>query len=322
MNSIERRTFPLWVAVCHAYGWRAGIALVAFLGLACGPLTGLAHDRHSRERAVHVSISKPQLNPATGNYDASVTVRNTSRDILVEAPAYLVVEIEGTRGIKLLGHGGEATQHGRGRSADSEGHHSGRHSHRVPLPVPSRGIAPGGAIAGITLSFANPRGRPFRIEHRLVARYTRLNVVASTAVGSTGGVVNVTNTASPAHGASVTIPPGALDSAQVITIAVAPPKAVPGGLKLIGPVVSLLPKGLTFRAPVTLTLPVTDLPDLDDAAIFYFPPDGPPSLVMSATPDREPEISGQLFNRPLRQVSVKLAHFSDYATAVVSQRPS
>ncbi|RKY44130.1 MAG: hypothetical protein DRP81_05995 [Candidatus Omnitrophota bacterium] len=86
-----------------------------------------------------------------------------------------------------------------------------------------------------------------------------INVVAgdvSNVIGPEGGVIEVTDPASPLYGIKVEIPAGALEQETAITIgqAIAAP-SLPPELTPLSPVVTFQPEGLYFNLPVKITIP-------------------------------------------------------------------
>ena len=83
---------------------------------------------------------------------------------------------------------------------------------------------------------------------------------ASLAVGPSGGIVAVTDSASPLFGVRVSVPPGALLSDTIITVS--EPMVVPtfqnGSAAIVA--VQLEPSGLSFTKPVTLEVPYGGVP--------------------------------------------------------------
>ncbi len=84
-------------------------------------------------------------------------------------------------------------------------------------------------------------------------------ILASARIGPAGGTVTVTE--GPFAGASVTIPPGALQTEELITIAPGTGLTEPG-FDTWGPALAFGPPGLQFALPVRITLPVPPLESL------------------------------------------------------------
>lgn len=79
-------------------------------------------------------------------------------------------------------------------------------------------------------------------------------------VGAEGANVEVVDSSSPLEGVSLEIPPGALAEPALISIVAAEAlPEVPVRGAFAGEVLELKPEGLTFDAPVTLTLPYNDV---------------------------------------------------------------
>ena len=75
---------------------------------------------------------------------------------------------------------------------------------------------------------------------------------ASSTIGAAGGTISVA-------GMTVTVPAGALttDTLLTVTVGATAEAALPDGLTSTTPLVTLLPHGIEFNAPVTVELPVT-----------------------------------------------------------------
>jgi hypothetical protein len=82
---------------------------------------------------------------------------------------------------------------------------------------------------------------------------------ATGSVGPQGGTVTVTDTSSPAYGASVQIPSGSLTTEQPITITVVPlQQELPAGIVPAGSPIDFGPSGTTFTLPATIAIPYVD----------------------------------------------------------------
>jgi hypothetical protein len=108
-------------------------------------------------------------------------------------------------------------------------------------------------------------------------------------------------------GESVTFPAGALDADTVITLEVFDASQVaapPSGQALISHAINLLPEGVTFDPPVTITLPYTDADliggDTSSLKIWVYVNGGWQSL-------------GGTVNKANHTVSVTVSHFTLYA---------
>lgn len=90
---------------------------------------------------------------------------------------------------------------------------------------------------------------------------------ASALIGPEGGVVTVTDPASPIFGTSLRIPAGALDAPARITIQEGDHSCDFG----LGPSIKLLPDGLHFKKATTLTVYLNDSKVEDDKFDSDFP---------------------------------------------------
>lgn len=97
------------------------------------------------------------------------------------------------------------------------------------------------------------------------AAITVVDADAVGVIGPAGGTVAVTKLTSPVFGASLTVPPGALDVDTVLVLQspAAGLPSLPAGLTAASPVVETLPEGTRFRVPAVLRLPL--LPQAPDA---------------------------------------------------------
>ncbi len=83
---------------------------------------------------------------------------------------------------------------------------------------------------------------------------------ASAVIGPKGGVVTVTDPASPIYGTSLRIPAGALDTPVRITIREGDHSCAFG----LGPSINLSPGGLHFKRAATLTVYLCDTGAIED----------------------------------------------------------
>lgn len=90
--------------------------------------------------------------------------------------------------------------------------------------------------------------------------------VSQSVVGASGGATAVGEQSSDLFGASVTIPAGALTENTLITISSVNAPPFPSTLIGIGSPVHFGPEGLTFAAPVTISIPFTEQ-ELDAAGV-------------------------------------------------------
>lgn len=87
--------------------------------------------------------------------------------------------------------------------------------------------------------------------------WTIIDAVAKKEIGRTGGIIQVTDPASPANGVKAVIPTGALSSPTTLAIAIV---SAPSGLaeKQAGPCLLFWPNDIQFSKPVDLYLPYAD----------------------------------------------------------------
>ena len=82
---------------------------------------------------------------------------------------------------------------------------------------------------------------------------------AAGVIGPGGGVVVVSDPASPIYGAKVEVPQGATTKSEVITLATTTPSTTLPNLSYpAGECINLGPTGMTFNGPVRITLPYKD----------------------------------------------------------------
>ena len=119
-----------------------------------------------------------------------------------------------------------------------------------------------------------------------------------------GGTVQLPN------GASVIIPPGALDAPTTITITQINPPA-DGNIIPVGPTIVLGPEGLTFESPVTVTLPVDGIPATFTVADVV-------GLTAPATGVGSNQYTVLFGPAPGNAISVQTTHFSQFLPAVIA----
>lgn len=140
-------------------------------------------------------------------------------------------------------------------------------------------------------------------------------------VDISGDTVQVTNPESPIFGAKVVIPPGAISSPQVIMIGTIDPGTVPPPqYNPPSEGISLLPDGITFAEPISITFPYRDNNNdgyVDDTGI-------PEEYVRVETFDRTTNEWKDIpvtFRDPIKNfVQVSTYHFSDWRAYVVDKR--
>ena len=90
-------------------------------------------------------------------------------------------------------------------------------------------------------------------------------------VGTSGGLVEVTDPTSPIYGTSVWVPQGALAQGTLMTVVLEPaPPPVPTNVTASGPAVTFGPEGLSFSTPVTIAVPYTEQPGIDENTLKLY----------------------------------------------------
>jgi len=140
------------------------------------------------------------------------------------------------------------------------------------------------------------------------------NQASALIVATSGGTLEVTDSASPLFGATLEIPPGALAQDTQITIGIPSIEPTMGLLPTIGTTIELLPSGTLFSKEVILKLPYkeSDIPaNVPGEALEI------QQLVMNQIETNQKELlwvslkSSQV-NTENKTLSVKLQHFSTY----------
>jgi pimeloyl-ACP methyl ester carboxylesterase len=136
--------------------------------------------------------------------------------------------------------------------------------------------------------------RGFRKELDMDAKVFFAKVEAMQTIGPQGGVVEVTDPASPLYGVRVEIPSGALTASRAISIAEREnPPLFENGSSGIGTAVEIGPTGTIFENPIKITLPYNDnelteknILGEDFLSIFTFDPSGVWIPIGPATVDK------------------------------------
>ncbi len=126
-------------------------------------------------------------------------------------------------------------------------------------------------------------------------------------VGSAGGLVEVSDPSSQIYGASVSIPPGALNEEKLITIVEEPsPAPMPTNLVPAGPSIRFGPEGTIFNEAVTIVVPyIEEGIDENNLGIYTF--DNQAGIF------KEVPVSGQDLEKNLLYAQVN--HFSNFQVA-------
>lgn len=176
-----------------------------------------------------------------------------------------------------------------------------------------------GAVAGAidaTVTVRPPKVKSLKLDLRGAAlgRPAGGETAVIHVVGPTGGVVAVTGATSDLNGASVSLPPGALDAPLPISISSADAPPLPDeDSQFAGPAVDLEPSGTTFNSAVSVTLPFdyAQLPALatpDDIFVYVVEEDGSTSKLVPSSVDPGDGVRGT--------VTVSANGFSKFIAAV------
>lgn len=142
----------------------------------------------------------------------------------------------------------------------------------------------------------------------------RINETTINVLGTSGGIVEVSDTSSPIYGASVSIPPGALSSEEAITIVEElSPAPISTNLISAGPVVQFGPEGLTFSCPVTISVPYFEIPGIEEDKLRLYTYNRRSQLFEEITVTaRDPEKN---------LLYAEVTHFSSFQAASPSGEP-
>ena len=138
-----------------------------------------------------------------------------------------------------------------------------------------------------------------------------VRVEASANIGPAGGTLEILDSSSALFGTRVSIPPGALSQSAIITIGSASVSPqLPPGFESRGPLAVLGPDGLTFSAPIAITMPsrltdthndyISDLIYEYAASDFTLPP--------GTDPERESQT--QSLDLLTKRITYSTNHFS------------